>query len=29
MCPYDLVKTLCGTETSRAGTNDQDIDVAA
>jgi len=25
---YDLVKTLCGTETGWASTNDQDIDIA-
>jgi hypothetical protein len=25
---YDLLQSLCGTKTSRAGTDDEDIDVA-
>ena len=28
-CAYDLVQSLCGTKTSWAGTDDEDIDVAA
>lgn len=27
-CSYDLVQSLCGTETGGAGTDDKDIDVA-